>query len=143
MTVLDRLGLQGATRLDHWLGAGCCLNAAFAPFAPMIHLCQLPNLVRVGGQATQRSLQLEAALVGVGEGELSAATQNIGFLASLLMPMGFAELYMALIDTCPAAPYLLAALLHVLSAEVATPWGYAQLSPAVAAAARPRSGRGR
>eukprot|EP00747_Dinoflagellata_sp_TGD_P179856 gnl/TRDRNA2_/TRDRNA2_31374_c0_seq1.p1 gnl/TRDRNA2_/TRDRNA2_31374_c0~~gnl/TRDRNA2_/TRDRNA2_31374_c0_seq1.p1 ORF type:complete len:480 (-),score=54.02 gnl/TRDRNA2_/TRDRNA2_31374_c0_seq1:79-1518(-) len=137
LPLMNLLGLQGAARLTAWVQVVGCANNALAPRMEMLYLQPLLSLLMCSG-ATDRCLQQEAELAGVGQGELGGAVANMNFLPSLVMPNVFTVLYTRCADTLPAAPFLLAAVLHILDAEVAIPLAFRQLSPSVRLAAAPR-----
>mmetsp|Transcript_35326 Transcript_35326/g.71415 ORF Transcript_35326/g.71415 Transcript_35326/m.71415 type:complete len:289 (-) Transcript_35326:112-978(-) len=91
--LMNRLGLKGATRLHAWCDVAANLNNALAPRVELFYLNPLINLLQCGGISVERCLQQEAALVGVGQGELGAAEAKRSFLPSLIMPNVFTAVY--------------------------------------------------
>lgn len=127
MPLMEALGLRGAAALDAWCSVATFCNSAFAPRPEFLYLNSLFMMMQCGDTAVDRCLQREAALVDIGQGELGGADGNRAFLSSLLMPHVFTELYRRYSDSFPAAPYVLAAVLSTLAAQVATPWTFGQL----------------
>jgi len=136
--LMDGLGLRASTRLHAWCDVAVNMISALAPRAELLYLNPVVSLLQCGGLSVERCLQQEAALVGVGQGELGAAEAKRCFLPSLIMPNVFTAIHTRLSSTAPAAPYFVAAALAALAAEVATPWAFRRLSPTVGAAARPK-----
>lgn len=131
--VMDTLGLQATTRLHHLVGILHLANSALAPCMEMLYLNPLiVSLFFFGGDATERCLQLEASVAGVGQGQLAGAQANLAFFPSLVMPNVYTAIYERCAESWPAAPYVVAASIHLLTAEALVPWAYAHLSDSVA-----------
>lgn len=139
--IMDGLGLEGATRLSCWCSAASMLTSAYAPRMELLYLGAVFPVFQCGMTAVQRVVQQEAALVGLGQGELGGAEANRAFVPALLMPHVFSQAYARLSDTCPSAPYLLSAALSALTAELVTPWAFGRLSQEVRQGALPISAR--
>eukprot|EP00930_Biecheleria_cincta_P022960 TRINITY_DN16656_c0_g2_i1.p1 TRINITY_DN16656_c0_g2~~TRINITY_DN16656_c0_g2_i1.p1 ORF type:complete len:547 (+),score=80.09 TRINITY_DN16656_c0_g2_i1:215-1855(+) len=131
--VMDTLGLQATTRLHHLVGILHLANSALAPRMEFLYLNPfLVSLFFFGGDATERCLQQEASVAGVGQGELAGAQANLAFFPSLVMPNVYTAIYERCAESWPAAPYVVAASIHLLTAEALVPWAYAHLSDSVA-----------
>lgn len=128
MWLMDRFGLQACHRLHSWVSIAIVCNNVFAPYQWMLYCNTLGHLLQTGMHSTERLLQMESVIEGAGAGELQSATANCSFLPSLIMPNACTQLYLRCLDTFPAAPYAVAALLHLVNAEVVTPYSYGRLS---------------
>lgn len=134
MGTMQRLGFEGATRLDDWCNALLCLTVAFAPRMEVFFLVPLFSIFQHGDRSVETCLQREAAKVNVGVGELDAAKDRMEFIADLCMPYVSMFLYIKFAERLPQAPFLAAIVIHVLAAEVMRPWATRRLSPAALAA---------
>merc|ERR1719401_2469102 len=106
---MKRLGLQATARLHGWCGAAMVLILACAPRVEALLAAPVFMALQHGDAALGRCLELEAELLGLGQGALAAAQANRCFLPSVVMPQLFTGLYSRCAERCPRVPLLVAA----------------------------------
>eukprot|EP00747_Dinoflagellata_sp_TGD_P050856 gnl/TRDRNA2_/TRDRNA2_147008_c1_seq1.p1 gnl/TRDRNA2_/TRDRNA2_147008_c1~~gnl/TRDRNA2_/TRDRNA2_147008_c1_seq1.p1 ORF type:complete len:263 (-),score=39.46 gnl/TRDRNA2_/TRDRNA2_147008_c1_seq1:8-745(-) len=127
--ILRALGLKAAFKWGERLGALEDLNTALSPDCSTFSVNPLFRTSRQSPEVLNRICDTEARLLGIGEGQLAAATENLTFLVRLLMPTLYTEIYIRTLELFPGANFLVSAAFQLLNAEILGPWAWNQLSP--------------
>ena len=90
-----------------------------------------------GDPCVERVIATESERVGAGQGEMFAAQQNVEFVARLVMPVVYGELFARTVSASEAGgtgimafvglPFLVAAVLDMVTAQVGVPYAWNRL----------------
>lgn len=84
--LLKRVGLKGCTIWSHRLSALCNLNTAVTPLPATNYANPVLLPLQPGYVLLDKVTAMESDLAGCGSGELAAASNNLIFIARLVMP---------------------------------------------------------
>merc|ERR1711969_72891 len=124
---------QSCRRLDALIWA----LHAFAPWPFAMYAAVALQALQHGDPCVDKVIATESERIGAGQGEMFAAQQNVEFVARLVMPWVYGELFARAVSASeagarglcasPGLPFALAAALDMCTAQLAVPWAWGRL----------------